>query len=243
MKFCRDHALPEQFVPPLTEHIVSNIISIRCRPICCTLRVDLSKVNVNSQDFVFSRTKIHSKGNPRMFVRLFPICSKEDSDIVFHSQEQPMSDHENSTVHCGAPYSPVMHGSDVVDSVPKPRDYKSRPGSRPVTAETSALLARREHRSHTDSVLMASQKINRNQGNGHHHCDEMKPKRKTRRKKGRKKVSERLIAPTITSMAKTGALDREKPRTPHLNRPLSEAAVSLDKLESSRYVFIRRKHS
>lgn len=29
MKFCRDHALPEQFVAPLTEHIVSNIISIR----------------------------------------------------------------------------------------------------------------------------------------------------------------------------------------------------------------------
>lgn len=30
MKFCRDHDLPEQFVAPLTEHIVSNIISIRC---------------------------------------------------------------------------------------------------------------------------------------------------------------------------------------------------------------------
>lgn len=30
MKFCQAHALPEQFVAPLTEHIVSNIISLRC---------------------------------------------------------------------------------------------------------------------------------------------------------------------------------------------------------------------
>jgi hypothetical protein len=30
MKFCRDQSLPDQFVAPLTEHIVSNIISIRC---------------------------------------------------------------------------------------------------------------------------------------------------------------------------------------------------------------------
>jgi hypothetical protein len=30
VKFCRDHSLPDQFVAPLTEHIVSNIISIRC---------------------------------------------------------------------------------------------------------------------------------------------------------------------------------------------------------------------
>jgi hypothetical protein len=185
MKFCRDHALPEQFVAPLTEHIVSNIISI----------------------------------------------SKEDSDIIFHSQEQPMSNSENSTVHGGAPYSPVMHGSDVVDSVPRPLDYDSQPESRPVTAETSALLARREHRSHTDSPLMASQKVNRNQGHSRHYFDEMKPKRKTRRKKGRKKVSERLIAPTITSMAKTGALDRERPRTPRLNRPLSEPAVRFTSLK------------
>jgi len=29
MKFCQDHNLPYQFVAPLTEHIVSNIISIR----------------------------------------------------------------------------------------------------------------------------------------------------------------------------------------------------------------------
>lgn len=28
-KFCRDHNLPDQFIAPLTEHIVSNIISIR----------------------------------------------------------------------------------------------------------------------------------------------------------------------------------------------------------------------
>ena len=38
MKFCQDHQLPEQFVAPLTEHIVSNIISIRCvvrESICC----------------------------------------------------------------------------------------------------------------------------------------------------------------------------------------------------------------
>ncbi len=29
MKFCLDHGLPEQFVAPLAEHIVSNIISLR----------------------------------------------------------------------------------------------------------------------------------------------------------------------------------------------------------------------
>jgi len=29
VKFCQDHNLPNQFVAPLTEHIVSNIISIR----------------------------------------------------------------------------------------------------------------------------------------------------------------------------------------------------------------------
>lgn len=30
MKFCQDHALPEKFVGPLTEHIVNSIISLRC---------------------------------------------------------------------------------------------------------------------------------------------------------------------------------------------------------------------
>ena len=30
MKFCRDHNLPDQFMAPLTEHIVTNFISIRC---------------------------------------------------------------------------------------------------------------------------------------------------------------------------------------------------------------------
>lgn len=30
IKFCQAHALPEQFVAPLTEHIVSNIITLRC---------------------------------------------------------------------------------------------------------------------------------------------------------------------------------------------------------------------
>lgn len=140
-----------------------------------------------------------------------------------------MSDCENSAVHGGAPYSPETHGSDVVDSAPKPQDSDSQPGSRPVTAETSALLARREHRYHTNPPFMASQKVNRNQGHSRHYLDEMKPKRKTRRKKGWKKVSDRLIAPTITSMAKTGALDRERPRT-RLNRPLSEPAVRFTSL-------------
>lgn len=27
-KFCRDHSLPDQFVAPLTEHIVSNIVNL-----------------------------------------------------------------------------------------------------------------------------------------------------------------------------------------------------------------------
>lgn len=40
IKFCQDHNLPDQFVALLTEHIVSNIISIRyvlvvCKKILC----------------------------------------------------------------------------------------------------------------------------------------------------------------------------------------------------------------
>ena len=161
-----------------------------------------------------------------MYVQLY-ICSK-DSDIVFHSQEEHMSFDENSALRGGAPYCPEMHGSDVVDSVSKPRDYGSRPS---VTAEAGALLARREHRSNMDPPSMASQKVNRDRGchmPQSRPCDDShKPiaRKKRRRKRGRKKVSDRLIAPTITSLAKTGALDyKEKPRS-HLNRPLSEPAV------------------
>ncbi|KAG0591885.1 hypothetical protein KC19_1G209400 [Ceratodon purpureus] len=185
MKFCQDHALPEQFVAPLTEHIVNNIISI----------------------------------------------SKENSDIVFNSHEEHISyEDQNSTLRGGAPFSPVMQGSDVVDSVPKPREYRGRS---PVAAEASALLARREHRSNMDPPLMASQKVSRDQ-HCHLHlsrpCDEChKPilRKKKRRKRGRKKVSDRLLAPTVTSLAKIGRFEyNEKPRSPR-PRPLSEAAKAV----------------
>lgn len=138
-----------------------------------------------------------------------------------------MSYDENSTLRGGAPFSPVMHGSDVVDSVPKLREYAGQPD---VTAEAGALMARREHRSSMDPPLMASQKVNRDQGCPKHPYrpadhEIQKPRRKSRRKRGRKKVSDRLIAPTITSLAKTGALDyKEKPRSPR-PKPLSEPAV------------------
>lgn len=127
----------------------------------------------------------------------------------------------------GAPYSPAMQGSDA----PQPRS-ESR-------AESSALVARRERRSPTNPPLTASQKVNRQPPEARRYCDHNmtppwpKPKQKIRRKRGRKKVSDRLIAPTITSMAKSGALERDAPRTPRLNRPLSEPAVRLPNPESS----------
>ena len=136
-----------------------------------------------------------------------------------------MSRDENSALRGGAPYSPVMHGSDVVDSLPKPRDFGDRLH---VTAEESAQLSRHEHRSGMDPPLIASQKVNR--GLGWHHCHHPrdqchKPRKTTRRKRGRKKVSDHLIAPTITSLAKTRALDcKERLRSPR-PRPLSEPAV------------------
>ncbi|XP_073388537.1 uncharacterized protein [Physcomitrium patens] len=176
MKFCRDHALPEQFVAPLTEHIVSNIISI----------------------------------------------SKEEGDILFQSQgDSHISNDENSAVHSDAPYSSETHGSNVVDSLPKAQDF----GGKPVKAETSALLARREHRS-IDRPFMASQKTNRDHGS-YQRCiprdvEGIKARKETRRKKHRKKISERLLAPTITSLAKCGVPVREcRPRICH-PRPPSE---------------------
>lgn len=42
MKFCQAHALPEQFVAPLTEHIVSNIITLRCVVNTATFALDAS---------------------------------------------------------------------------------------------------------------------------------------------------------------------------------------------------------
>jgi hypothetical protein len=76
MKFCRDHALPEQFVAPLTEHIVSNIISIRCQLICCTLTVNVSNINVRSQDLVFSCTKFTQCLTHVCLSNFFPFAAK-----------------------------------------------------------------------------------------------------------------------------------------------------------------------
>lgn len=42
IKFCQAHALPEQFVAPLTEHIVSNIITLRCVVNTATFALDAS---------------------------------------------------------------------------------------------------------------------------------------------------------------------------------------------------------
>ncbi|KAG0620707.1 hypothetical protein M758_4G237100 [Ceratodon purpureus] len=175
IKFCIDHALPEQFVAPLTEHIVNNIISI----------------------------------------------SKEDSDIVFNSQEEGMSNNENSTLRGGASYSPRVNNRP--ESPTKSRVY----GRRPASAESNAMLARRERRKMDvpPNTLQASQKVNRSPVCCSPMCGN-RPRKKTRRRKRRKSFSDRLIGPTITSLAKIGALDcmhKSKTRI----RPLSEQAKAV----------------
>lgn len=173
MKFCQTHTLPEQFVAPLTEHIVSNIISL----------------------------------------------SKEDSDIVFHSQDESMSNDENSTLHGGSPFSPVGNSSLV--SLAEPRIHGGRPG------ESNDLMTRREARKMDmpQKLLQASQKVNRLPGVDC--CSQVggKPRKKIRRRRKRRNFSDRLLAPTITSLAKCGALDhKQKPRRPR-SKPLSEQAI------------------
>lgn len=137
---------------------------------------------------------------------------------MFHSQEECMSNDENSTLHGGAPFSPVGNGSTA--SLSKPRIYAGRPG------ESNALLTRRESRK-TDvpqKLLQASQKVNRLPGGRCCSPGGEKPRKKRRRRK-RKNFSDRLLAPTITSLAKCGALDhKQKPRRPRI-KPLSEQAV------------------
>lgn len=140
---------------------------------------------------------------------------------MFQSQEEGMSNDENSTLNSGAPFSPVVNGS--VNSLTKSRAYRSRP----VSAESNAMIARREPRK-TDfpqKALQASQKINRpplcscSPSGG-------KLRRKVRRrKKGRRNFSDRLVGPTITSLAKCGALDHVKKSKSPRRRPLSEQAV------------------
>lgn len=43
IKFCEKHCLPEQFVAPLAEQIVSNIIPVRClvEDILCSVMLEL----------------------------------------------------------------------------------------------------------------------------------------------------------------------------------------------------------
>lgn len=54
MKFCRDHSLPDQFVAPLTEHIVSNIISIRCVIFSCN---DVAAGQITKFDIILFRLR------------------------------------------------------------------------------------------------------------------------------------------------------------------------------------------
>lgn len=146
-----------------------------------------------------------------------PICSKEDRDILFHSQEG-MSNDENSTLH--GPYSPLLNGS--VDSLTKSRVY----GGRSVSAESNVMLARREPRKMDvpSKTLQASQKMNRPRVCCCSPSGSRPRKKIRRRKRGRKNFSDRLVAPTITSLAKCGALDHLKKSKARL-RPLSEQAV------------------
>lgn len=138
---------------------------------------------------------------------------------MFHSQEESTSNDENSTLQGGAPFSPVDNGS--IASLSKPRLYGGRP------AESNALLTRRESRKVDvpQKLLQASQKVNRHPDGGCCSPGGGKPRKKTRRRKKRRNFSDRLLAPTITSLAKCGALDHKpKSRRPRA-KPLSEQAV------------------
>ena len=142
---------------------------------------------------------------------------------MFHSQDESMSNDENSTLRGGAPNSPLGKGS--VDLLTKSRVY----GGRPVSAESNAMLARSEPRNKhfLQKTLRASKEVHRSPL-----CcsspGESKP-RKTirRRRKGWKTFSDRLVSPTITSLAKCGALDHMRKWKRSRLRPLSEQAVQL----------------
>lgn len=133
---------------------------------------------------------------------------------MFHSQEETLSNDENSTLRGGASVSPTA-------SLVKPRLYAHGPD------KSSPLLTRRVFRK-VDKPLkssQASQKISRLPGGGHC-CSPDGGKPKKRRRKKRRQFSDRLLAPTITSLAKCGALDhKQKPRRIRV-KPLSEQAVS-----------------
>lgn len=132
---------------------------------------------------------------------------------MFHSQEETLSNDENSTLRGGASVSPSA-------SLVKPRLYARGPG------KSSPLMTKRVFRK-VDKRLktsQASQKVSRLPGGGH--CCIPDGKSKKRRRKKRRQFSDRLLAPTITSLAKCGALDhKQKPRRIRV-KPLSEHAVS-----------------
>ncbi|KAG0617566.1 hypothetical protein M758_5G199500 [Ceratodon purpureus] len=155
MKFCRDHSLPDQFVAPLTEHIVSNIISI----------------------------------------------SKEDKDIVFCSKDECASYDENWPRKEAHP--PLGHHDSHCE--------QQSSGSCGCTSRAAK------------NRLAGSEKENNYFQKG----QKSPPVAKLKSNVLQKKVSDRLIAPTVTSLAKSGNLDvREKPK-PYAPRPNPEQAKAV----------------
>lgn len=138
---------------------------------------------------------------------------------MLHSEEESISNDENSSLRGGASFSPAGNGSIV--SLPKPRIYGNRPG------ESNALLTNvaSQKVDASQKVLQASQKENKLAAGCCCTPCSCKPRKKTRRCKERSSFSDRLLSPTFTSLAKTGALDRKKKkRRPRIKR-LSEQAV------------------
>lgn len=143
--------------------------------------------------------------------KLQPInfCSKEDKDIVFCSKDECGSYEDNWPAHTtkdGCHMAPDNNDSDYENRSAKSCGCKVRPGDYP---------------------LAASQNANK------YSCKGPISPKKARQKTGqRRKVSNRLVAPTITSLAKSGGLEKDKPKSCGA-RPVSERAVNSITLSQS----------
>ncbi|CAM6056371.1 unnamed protein product [Sphagnum tenellum] len=161
-KFCLKHSLPDQFVAPLTEHIISNIMSI----------------------------------------------SNEDKDIVFCSKDECHSYKEKwpTCVNKVASGHIELNEYDQENKHTRSHACKFQPVNFP---------------------LSQSENINKF-GSGKACLSSPKP----RRKYAQKRVSDQLIAPTVTSLAKIGGHEPKKE-----DRPKSASAHPLP--ERAKTVYMR----
>lgn len=130
-------------------------------------------------------------------------CSKEDKDIVFCSKEESSTYEENWPRKVDESCHHVAQ--DIHD------DYENKtPKSCGCKYETVV-----------DYHFNASQKLHKRAHKGH-----VSPKRpRNKSSSSFKTFSDRLLSPTITSLARSvGGVEKEKPRS-HTPHPMSERAV------------------